>query len=40
MTRRREPRDFFYYTDREAAEEHQQTRYENDADNHRKGDNQ
>jgi hypothetical protein len=38
MTRHREPRDFFYYTDREAAEEHQQTKFENDADSVRKGD--
>jgi hypothetical protein len=37
MTHHREPRDFFYYTDREAAEEHQQTRYEDDADSVRKG---
>jgi len=35
---RNEPRDWFYYADREAAEEQQQTKYENDADSWRKGD--
>jgi hypothetical protein len=33
----REPRDWFYYADREAAEEQKQTRHENDADSVRKG---
>ncbi|MDQ0100493.1 hypothetical protein J2T10_000112 [Paenarthrobacter nicotinovorans] len=34
---RSEPRDWFYYADREAAEEQQQTRMEDDADSVRKG---
>lgn len=37
MTRHREPRDWFFYSQREAAEEQQQTRHENDADSFRKG---
>ena len=32
-----EPRDWFYYTDREHHEDQQQTRLEDDADSVRKG---
>ena len=35
--RYREPRDCFYYMQREDDEDQQQTRYEDDADAHRKG---
>jgi len=37
MSRHREPRDWFFYSQREDAEEQQQTRYEDDADSRRKG---
>jgi hypothetical protein len=37
MTRHREPRDCFYYMQREDDEAQQQTRFEDDADAHRKG---
>jgi hypothetical protein len=37
MTRYREPRDCFYYMQREDDEAQQQTRHENDADSVRKG---
>lgn len=33
----REPRDWMYYSQREDDEAQQQTRHENDADAHRKG---
>lgn len=33
----REPRDWFFYSQREEHEEHQQTRLEDDADSARKG---
>lgn len=35
--RYREPRDWFFYSQREDDEDQQQTRMEDDADSHRKG---
>ena len=37
MSRRSEPRDWFFYSQREDEEAHQQTRHEDDADSMRKG---
>lgn len=37
MSRYREPRDWLFYSQREEDEAQQQTRIEDDADQHRKG---